>query len=247
MASGWGPRKDKLTPQPPEPGTVGSFGNRRDDMDADRSPAWSRVAECAEKKPEPREDSRGMGPEAPEASPGQGPCLGARPAPAGSKESRGVSPSAPSRPGLPRRSRWSRGGKAERSGGAGGAGPAGRRGTCRGVGRDRAGGHLGQLVDEVLLLHDLQFQEVHVPLVLALVQVVQGARSSYDASPLSLKTKQSAGRWGERRPAKGSSVLPATRRPSGPVTRPAPITGPVWEGRSQAGPYHLYVLLSDKL
>lgn len=119
MAGGWGPRKDKLTPQPPEPGTVGSFGNRHDDMDADRSPARSRVAECAEKKPEPREDSRGRG-RRHQKSPGTRTLYGALPAPAGSKESRGVSPSAPSRPGLPRRSRWSRGGEAERSGGAGG-------------------------------------------------------------------------------------------------------------------------------
>lgn len=51
-------------------------------------------------------------------------------------------------------------------------------------------GHLGELIYEVLLLDNLQLQEVHVPLVLTLIQVVQGAGSPYDPCSLPLKTRQ---------------------------------------------------------
>lgn len=50
--------------------------------------------------------------------------------------------------------------------------------------------YLGELVYEMLLLNNLQLQEVHLPLILTLIQVVQGTGSPYDPCSLPLQTRQ---------------------------------------------------------
>lgn len=71
--------------------------------------------------------------------------------------------------------------------------------------------HLGKLVYEALLLHNLQLQEVNFSFVLTLIQVVQGTGSPYGPDSVSLKNQPTMSQGPERmvQPGDGGArVLP---------------------------------------
>lgn len=93
--------------------------------------------------------------------------------------------------------------------------------------RSRVGrcGHLGKLVNEALLLHDLKLQEVDLPLVLALIEVVQGAGSPDDPGSLPLQHQTDHGTVEGHRTSRSQWPSAAGRSSAQPGSSQSPSPG----------------------